>query len=428
MYWIALSPSHEDERIAWGWRALRFTPRVASVEEAVLFEVSTCERLWGGRRKLLKQFLDTSEALTPSPWAGGSTSLIALAKLRLLQRAEKRPENIPDGFPLDVLSAARDHVATLERVGCRTWGQLRALPRSGVSRRFGAPLVAALDAAYGEQPESYPWLALPEFFDVKLELPALATSAPELMWAAQRLLSQLQVWLQSRNRGVIAFELEWTLDLKRLDGRPLPPHEQLEIRTAQPTQDMAHLRRLVSEHLSRTSIAAPANHLRLRSIETVPWGGRTTSLLPDEQRKGEALHQLVERLSVRLGEDNVLVPKMQEDHRPEKMQVWIPARTLPLPRSGEGRGEGASPDALYPPWLLKEPIPLEVRDNIPHYQGPLRRPVRLYRMETGWWEEGGPAFRDYFIARSERAGLVWIFRERHGRNGKARWYLQGLYA
>jgi len=69
---------------------------------------------------------------------------------------------------------------------------------------------------------------------------------------------------------------------------------------------------------------------------------------------------------------------------------------------------------------------------VPHYGGPLRRLTRLYRVETAWWEEGGPACRDYFIARSAEAGLVWIYRERP--MGEAmgssfpRWYLQGLYA
>ena len=83
---------------------------------------------------------------------------------------------------------------------------------------------------------------------------------------------------------------------------------------------------------------------------------------------------------------------------------------------------------MYPTWLLPRPIELEVRNDVPHYQGPLHRPVRLYRMETGWWEEGGPALRDYFIARSPQAGLVWVFRERSVRGKKARWFLQGLYA
>jgi protein ImuB len=217
-----------------------------------------------------------------------------------------------------------------------------------------------------------------------------------------------------------------------LNGVRLPSHEQLVVRTAQPTQDIAHLRRLVGEHLSRASLSAPANHLRLRSLETVPWGGANTSLLPEDNVKGERLHQLVERLSVRLGEGNVTMPQAVADHRPEKMQAWHPARQM---SSAVIAGSTRNPDALYPPWLLPRPLPLEVRNDVPYYGGPLRRLTRLYRIETGWWEEGRPALRDYFIARSEEAGLLWIYRERplqltqgleQARN--FRWYLQGLYA
>ncbi|MES2937799.1 MAG: DNA polymerase Y family protein [Pseudomonadota bacterium] len=434
MYWIALQPSHDDERTAWGWRALQFTPQVAWAEDALLLEVQASEKLWGGRRRLLRQLLKAGEVLAPATWAAGATALVALALLRLKLRGEAPPANVPDGLPLDVLAAAREHLPMLERIGCRGWGQLRALPRGGLARRFGPALLAALDCAYGERPERYMWIELPESFDVKVELPALATSAPELMWAGQRLLSQLQVWLQARNRGVLAFELEWTLDLRRLDGKPLPPTERLEVRTAQPTQEMAHLRRMVNEQLARVSLGAPANHLRLRSLDTVPWGGRSTSLLPEDNRPGEKLHQFIERLSARLGEHNVLVPRMCEEHRPEGMQAWVPAK-LPLP-SGERAGvRGASGDAIYPPWLLPQPQLLPVQGDSPHYMGRLRLITRLYRVETAWWEEGGPALRDYFIARSEEAGLVWIFRERalkddavpeHER--RDRWYLQGLYA
>jgi protein ImuB len=422
MYWIALLPTHDEERQAWGWRGLHFTPRVAAVDEALLLEVSACEKLWGGRRRILRKLLEPHEALSAPLVATGATSLVALALLRLKKRGQTPPTQ-PDDLPLDTLTDALSHIGTLERVGCTTWGELRALPRAGLSRRFGHGLLDAMDRAFGDQPETYPWLELPESFDQKVELPALATSAPELMWTGQRLLSQLQLWLQSRNRGVTALELEWTLDLRRLNGRPLPETEQLQVRTAQATQDMAHLRKLVGEHLDRITVSAPANQLRLRSLETVPWGGMTTSLLPEDNRKGEQLHQLVERLSVRLGDHHVRVPGVHQDHRPERMQTWVPARGASS--AGELPAEERS---FYPTWLLPEPLPLEVQGNTPHYGGPLRRLARLYRVETGWWEEGGPALRDYFIARSEEAGLVWIFRERPGRTGQARWYLQGLYA
>ncbi|NPC56758.1 DNA polymerase Y subunit UmuC family protein [Caenimonas soli] len=425
MYWIALLPSHEDERTAWGWRALQFTPRVAQVDEALLVEASASLRLWGGRKGLLRRLLQETQPLAPVQWAQARTALSALGLLRLQLRGESPPAHLPQDLPLHVLTEAREHVPTLERIGCRSWGDLRALPRAGVARRFGAPLLDALDVAYGERPERYPWLQLPEEFDLKVELAALATTAPELMWAAQRLLTQLQVWLQARHRGVLALELEWTLDLRRLNGVRLPPHEQLTVRTAQPTQDIAHLRRLVAEHLSRATLSAPANHLRLRSLETTPWGGASKSLLPEDNVKGERLHQLVERLSVRLGEGNVVVPQAQADHRPERMQRWAPAREG-APRQGK---DPLPCDAIYPPWLLPQPLRLEVRGEKPHYHGPLRLLAGPQRLETGWWDDGvqGPALRDYFIARSDEAGLLWVYRERLQPNA-VRWYLQGIYA
>jgi protein ImuB len=513
MYWIALLPSHEDERCAWGWRALQFTPRVAQVDEALLLEASASLRLWGGRKSLLRRLLDQSEPLAAAQWAQGATALTALALLRLELRGDAAPARLPHDLPLEVLSAAREHVPVLERIGCRSWGDLRALPRAGVARRFGAGLLDALDAAYGERSERYGWLQLPEAFDMKVELAALATTAPELMWSAQRLLTQLQVWLQARHRGVLALELEWTLDLRRLNGVRLPSHEQLVVRTAQPTQDIAHLRRLVGEHLSRASLSAPANHLRLRSLETLPWGGASKSLLPEENVKGERLHQLVERLSVRLGDSNVLVPVAQADHRPERMQRWEPARLAPHPRplpkrerelsrrisshfhqtddelsrrisshlhqmdgelsrgtsshfskdesepravsclprpnggelsrgvsspplpSGERVGVRGKQDALYPTWLLPQPLQLEVRGEKPQYHGPLRLLAGPQRLETGWWDAAAqsPAMRDYFIARSEEAGLLWVYRERlAARAGEeiapVRWFLHGVYA
>ena len=170
MYWIALLPSHEDERCAWGWRALQFTPRVAQVDEALLLEASASLRLWGGRKRLLRRLFHECEPLAGAQWAQGATSFTALGLLRLKLRGETAPARLPQDLPLEVLSAAREHVATLERIGCRNWGDLRALPRAGVARRFGAGLLDALDAAYGERPERYPWLQLPEEFDLKLEL------------------------------------------------------------------------------------------------------------------------------------------------------------------------------------------------------------------------------------------------------------------
>ena len=90
-------------------------------------------------------------------------------------------------------------------------------------------------------------------------------------------------------------------------------------------------------------------------------------------------------------------------------------------------------DALYPAWLLPQPLRLEVRGDKPHYHGPLRLLAGPQRLETGWWDDGaqGPALRDYFIARSDEAGLLWVYRERLPADdagalaAPVRWFLQG---
>jgi len=439
-----------------GWWALQFTPRVAWLDEALLVEVEASERLWGGRQSLMRLMA----AWNPAPGtrifrAQGATGLVALARLRLYARGHKPPADVPNELPLHTLTAARDHLDVLARMGCRTWGDVARLPRGGLARRFGTPLREALDMAWGMRPEKHTWLTLPDVFDQKLELPALAEGANELMWSANRLLAALQVWLRARQRGALALELQWTLDLKRYNGVDLPPHQHITVRTAEPTQDMAHLRRLMGERLALTKLAAPASWLRLRTLETSAWAGASTSFLPEDNRKGDKLHELIERLSARLGAQQVQVPVALADHRPEGMQGWQPALT-PSPSGGglgRGRGKGAKAGSphpclppkgegakqgndILPPWLLREPLRLEMRDGHPWYQGKLRRLVGPQRLEAGWWaddhgEGGHPALRDYYVAESPEAGLVWVFRERSSAlfgADEARWFLQGIYA
>jgi protein ImuB len=179
-----------------------------------------------------------------------------------------------------------------------------------------AGVLNALDCAYGVRPERFPgWSCRGFRFESRACLSG--NFSPELMECPASL-SQLQVWLQARHRGVLALELEWTLDVRRLNGSSLPGHQQLTLRTAQPTQDVSHLRRLVGEHLSRATLAAPANHLRLRTLETWSLDGASKCCLG--QREGERLHQLIERLSVRLLAQ-CRRPFARAD-RPERMQVW----------------------------------------------------------------------------------------------------------
>ena len=115
-------------------------------------------------------------------------------------------------FTVPVRGIRLHDVATLERMGCRTLGDVRKLPRGGLARRFDKALLLALDQAYGLRPEAYEWVVLPESFHARLELMARVETAPALLFGARRLLVQMAGWLSARRLGATAFTLRWRHD------------------------------------------------------------------------------------------------------------------------------------------------------------------------------------------------------------------------
>ena len=462
-HWIALQPELADARAdgvqltdpaqALGWWALRYTPKVARWGDVLLLEVAASTRLWGGLPALLQHVLTSNKPVALINYAQAATSLIATARLLV---APATPHSVAleapaDALPVHTLAAAQPHLETFARLGVVTWGQLRSLPRAGLSRRFGAGLLNALDQAYGVDPDIYPWLTLPEVFDVALELPSQVDSAPALLFAARRLLAQLKVWLQLRHLGVLGLELIWQMDERRHTAH----QGELPLRTAQPTQDTTHLQRLLSEHLAHVCLPAPVHTLRLRTLETQAMGSQSASLLLDTHRDGDGLAQMLERLSARLGADRVLQLQPRMDHRPEQMQAWLSATQSVASNAINTRARGRKSlkskklpmdasipwaQGTAPTWLLDEPLKLAVVGQHPHYQGPLTLLAGPKRLETGWWGGGELALRDYFVARGSLAVLLWIYRRRLPKLASSRsdgldrlgilseWYLHGFFA
>ncbi|WP_228778478.1 MULTISPECIES: DNA polymerase Y family protein [unclassified Polaromonas] len=457
--------------------ALGFTPRVALVDETVLMDVTGSLRLFGGLAKLAEQlqrqlhlFFESNRAPAQVVLAQGATSLIAIARLRLQLSAQKsgaatRKTRVAD-LPLHTLTAARPHLDVLERIGCRSWDGLLRLPRDGVARRFGAGLLAALDRARGSAPDDYAWLVLPEHFEEKLELNALVTHAPALMAGVEQLLVHLHAWLLGRQSGLCALKITWHLDPRR----DVPPTGELDIRTAQPAQDLRHVARLIAEHLAQQKLPAPVHSVSLQSLATellADSAAATGSLLMEARQQGDTAVELVERLSARLGDARVQAWQPCEDHRPEHMQRWVEARgaiksiaggagtalATGLKRLKNSPGPAAPAprvEALYPSWLLPEPLRLATEGHKPVYQGPLTRLAGPQRLEaTGWLapSEGAhqvhterqtpPAMRDYYIYRSEQGSLLWVYSVRLAllaSDGTAalqprhHWYLHGFFA
>ncbi|MEY2688681.1 MAG: hypothetical protein RL375_2879 [Pseudomonadota bacterium] len=448
--------------------ALQFSPRVTLLDEAVLMEVEASVRLFGGKRALRDRVVDEARDLgvVALAWAPTSLAALALARSGIESGFRKPLAELLDPLPMASVTAVRPHEPVLARLGCRSLGDVRRLPRGGISRRFDAALLAALDQAYGQAPEVHEWLTLPETFDARLELMSRVEMAPALLFGARRLLLQMCGWLAARHCGCTALRLRWAHDTLR--ARSAGEGGDLLLRTAEPTRDLEHLCRLLAEHLAKIELLAPVGELSLAAVEVVPIAPPSESFLPDPARSGETLQLVLERLAARLGPERVLRPVLLADHRLEWMQHWQPA-PLPRPKSGP-----APVDLPQPSWVLAQPLRLATRGHRPIYQGVLHLLTGPHRVEGGWWHRfdavdtgqaaasspaavlttaqlGHPAAakpggvdaaaaplvarepatghvqRDYWVALSEHAGVLWVFQERLADDDTA-WYLHGVFA
>ncbi|OWQ46565.1 DNA polymerase [Roseateles noduli] len=405
--------------------ALQFTPRVAVSEDAVLMEVEASTRLFGGKRALRDRVVAQADELGVVQVAWATTSLAAHALARNgIENGFKRPlEAMLDALPMECLTAVRPHATTLAQTGCRTLGDLRALPRGGLSRRFDKQLLQALDWAYGRAPEVHVWETLPDSFAAKLELPFRVEHAPALLQGARRLLVQMCGWLAGRHAGVTSFTLRWWHDTMR--SKDAGEGGSLTVGTADPSRDLEHLCRLLAEHLAKVALAAPAGDLALTADQVHDQAGTNASLLPDTVQDAESLHLVLERMAARLGPAAVRRCVTREDHRVEWMGHWQPA-AKPHPRKVQ-----ASTSLPQPTWVLAEPLKLAVRKNRPVYQGELQLLAGPQCVEAGWWDrdealdQGRLVVRDYWLAESRHAGLLWIFQAKLD-DGVA-WFLHGVF-
>lgn len=432
MRWLALcctpdAPATDVDAL--GWLALSFTPRVARLEEAIVAEVSASLRLFHGARALRQrlQAQATQAGLILGPMAWAPTALGALALARCADANPGRLSERLDALPLRALTAAQAHHAMLSRLGCTRLGELRRLPRTPLAKRFGPALLTALDQAYGDQPEAHDWLTLPGRFDARLELPWRVEHAPVLLNFAETLLRQLCAFLTARHAGVRALRLAWQYDAMR--PRDVAGSGELSIATADTTRDLRRLTRLLAEHLARTTLAAPAGEITLSADTLLPLHDTTLAgLLPGPANDGQdrlTANALLERLSVRLGREQVREGRLHEDHRLDHMQRWQPWPAPPSPAARQ-------PPGPQPTWLVEPPQPLRCNaQEQPLYAGALTRISGPHRVEAGWWEgRAGLQTRDYYVYRSASRGLLWIYHERlpDAASAATGWFLHGVFA
>ncbi|HVJ73065.1 MAG TPA: DNA polymerase Y family protein [Casimicrobiaceae bacterium] len=402
--------------------ALSFTPAVSlAPPRAVLAEI-------GGSRKLFGGLTAIADALARGLEARGHAARLAIAPTPLaalvLARA-RRPDPVLDmralapalaELPLAALDLDARLLATLAAAGVRTIGAADALPRDGLARRFGAPLVDALDRVHGRVPDPrLPWTPPPSFCG-RLALPAPAHDAAALGFAARRLAQELAAWLNARGLGVLRFEL--ALAHERWQHARVGRHATtIALSFAAPARALDHLATVLVERLARVELPAPVEGLALTTLETAPLAGRLLSLLPGDEGDAPAV-PLVDRLRARLGDEAVMSYATHDEHRPERALSAVPYGT----RAADG-AVASLPDAPRPLWLLPAPAPIGAA--IAHapwvlHDGP-------ERIESGWWD-GHDVRRDYYVAETPRGERAWIYRDHRRGTDDGEWWLHGWFA
>ncbi len=408
---------------------LQYTPLVARAEEStLLIDIGASLRLFGGIRALCRRIranmraLGFTAQLSCAPTARGAWLLARHGGRRTAKMATllRRLDRLPSAL----LPPARPFAAWFEGIGCFSLGDMRRLPRPGLQRRCGRPLLDILDAAYGMTPELFDWIEAPTTFSAKLELFDRVENAEALLFGAHRLLLQLTGWLCARQLAVERI----TLQLEHERGRVARAPTLIEIVLAEPTWRDEHLVRLLKERLGKQVLDAPVIGLCLEALQVQAMAPPSDSLFPEPGGSEQDQLRMLELLVARLGPENVLQAAPQADYRPELANLWVPVQKQ---IRAAVRDAQMPPDVLSlprPSWLLAKPIALLMRNHRPFYGSPLKIASTPERIEAGWWSQ--TQTRDYFIAEGEDHAHYWVYRERivgAAQDTEPRWFLHGLF-
>lgn len=474
---------------------LAYTPKVSLADaHTLLLEVGSGLRLFGGLRALLARVSATVAefgytariACAPTAWGAW-----LLAQARCAQQGrrwhvvkETSLARVLDGLSVSLLPVTQAHRDAFSHVGCTTLADLGQLPRSGIVRRFGSGILDLLAQAYGTRPDPRESFRAPASFHAQLELPSRVDNADALLFAARRLIVQLAGWLSAHHAALSGYTL---LLEHELASRHAPKTSSLKVAWAIPSRDAEHLIWLLREKLNQTVLVAPVIELKLVADQIGEYAGQSDTLFPMPESDGDSIARLLERLSARLGPENVLQMSVQDDHRPERAmrveayqaqafsrkkrspaksrsklkadQTWL-TDELRHAAAEEGRedGERATQASQHPSRtsnasntntsapqpnnaqtsldlpdsaLPSQPRPVWMLDKplrlMMRDQRPIyRRPLKmLTRTERieAGWWDGNRVERDYYVAADDGGHMFWVYRERLS----GEWYLQGLF-
>jgi protein ImuB len=372
----------------------RYSPTLnVDGDDGLWLDIDGAAHLFGGEEKLLA---DLARRLARA----GFTTQLALAETlgaahALARFARSSPAIVSDGklapalapLPVEALRLEPATAGLLRRLGLKCIGQLYALPRASLERRFHSKEAAEaallrLDQALGRKAEPRaPLLSAPEMM-ARLPFPEPLITHEGVVAGLDHLAHALCTQLARTGKGALCVAL-W---IARADGTSF----QIEAGLSAPSREPNHLQRLLQDKTEAIDMGFGVDLIGLAATSTETLPPAQTSLAEADARTGTEL--LVDRLVNRLGLRAVRRLFPRASHIPELAQ---------MPRSAfAGRPlwrEEASPKPPRPPRLFAKPEALVVLAEVP--EGPparftwrrtTHRVVKAEgpeRIAPEWWRE-----------------------------------------
>ncbi|MDF9620640.1 DNA polymerase Y family protein [Pseudomonas entomophila] len=288
-------------------------------------------------------------------------------------------------LPIDRAGLPPEASTTLARMGLRRLGEVVALPREALARRFSAQVQVHLDQLLGLRSLGLGFYQPPDRFEARLELNFDVESHQALLFPLRRLVTDLAAFLAGRDCGVQRFELH----LEHAEG----PDTRLMVGLLTAERDAAMLFELARGRLEPLRIPAPVRNLRLVAADLPAFVPQHRVLFDPRAQQAQPWEQLRERLRARLGDEAVKGLRAAADHRPECawQGTWQ-----------EGVGRLVIAPGSRPGWLLAEPRALS--------EAGLRLLGNAERIESGWWD-GGDVRRDYYRIETRDGLRGWAYRD-----------------
>jgi protein ImuB len=385
---------------------------------ALWLEIGASLRLFGGFRKLIEELeaqlrtLFYSYQLGIAPTLEGS-ALLARTGVRVAITTPVALRARIENIGVHWLNLDPWMTQQLQTVGVRTVGLLVSLPRDGVAKRFGPEVCNYLDRLTGAAPDPRPTYRLPPKYHAHFEFEAEVRSTESLLFPLQRMLREFVGFLRARDTGVQRFNVRFIHRASHHDDTGAVTN--ISVGLSMPDRNSERFLALTRERLEHATLPSATIALQLSAEEFAMPTALHSDMLSGAAEQSEDFSHTLDRLTARLGEEQVHGVKAVADHRPEF--TWAPITGMAADETARQRLAGYQlewPDR--PLWLLPEPKPLQSGAVPPLGAG-------AERIEGGWWD-GGDVQRDYFIAHTPQGAALWIYRDA----SDGSWHLHGFWS